>query len=105
MSIYLTNPDVILIIQLAIIAGFLFLASYTMFSYIRMKNKVIFYISLAFAVIAVSVVLRITLLPLLESLGFEEAYVEAIIEATQFLAAFFFFYGLRVLKKKKEVED
>jgi hypothetical protein len=33
----------------------------------------------------------------------DEAYIEATFEGMQFLAAFFFFYGLKILKRKMEV--
>ena len=75
-----------------------------MISYSKLKNSTLFYISLAFAVIAVSIILKVTILPFEESFVIEESYVEAMFEATQFLAAFFFFYGLRIVKKQKEAD-
>ncbi len=102
MSIILTTAEIILILQITTVVGFSFLAIYTMISYKWVKNPVIFYISLAFAIVALSVILRITILPFAVIIGIAEEYLEAMIEAIQFLAALFFFYGLRVLKRKKE---
>ena len=82
--------------------GYLFLAVYTIISYVKLKNRTLLFISLAFIVIALSIVLEFTLLPFIEGLMLEEAYVEAIFEGTQFIAAFFFFYGLRIIKRNKE---
>ncbi|HEY0090281.1 MAG TPA: hypothetical protein VGB37_15640, partial [Candidatus Lokiarchaeia archaeon] len=94
MSKYLTTPEVVLLIQLIAIFGFLFLAAYTMYAYLKMKYKTTLYISLAFTVIAISIVFNITIVPLVEENFGEAGIIEAIFESIQFLAAFLFFYGL-----------
>lgn len=105
MSTYLIGPEFVLIIQIVAIIGFLSLAGYTMYTYMKMKNPTILYISLAFAVIAISIILKITILPFAGGFAVEEEILEAIFEGTQFLAAFLFFIGLRLIKKKKEGGD
>ncbi len=59
------------------------------------------FISLGFATISISIILLIFVTPLLETF-IEDTYVEAMFEGIQFIAAFFFFYGLRLIKNKKE---
>lgn len=105
MSTYLTTPEFVLTIQIISIVGFLFLAGYTLYSYQRVKNVTLLYIALAFAVIGTSILLKITILPAVENLAMEEALFEAMFEGTQFLAAFFFFYGLRLIKHDKSKGD
>ena len=102
METTLTTSDVILGLQIATIIGFLFLFAFTLTSYRKMKSRLILYISIAFLVIALSVLLRITVVPWAEAAGFEEHYVEATIEGVQFFAAFLFFYGLKILKVGKK---
>ncbi len=67
-----------------------------------MENRTLLFISLAFLVIAVSVILEVVLLPYEDLFPIQEEYIEASFESIQFLAAFFFFYGLRIIKRKKE---
>ena len=105
MSTYISNEAFILTLQISSIVGFLFLAIYTIITYTRFKNRVILYISLGFFVIAISIFLRIVVVPIIENLLIEEAYFESIFEASQFLAAFFFFYGLKIMKKDNGAEN
>jgi hypothetical protein len=77
---------------------------YTYISYKKLNNPILLYITFAFAVIAISIILKVAILPFEDMFIIDEAYVEALFEGTQFLAAFFFFYGLRILKRKKEVD-
>ncbi|MFX1338486.1 MAG: hypothetical protein ACFFDK_07740 [Promethearchaeota archaeon] len=102
MSTYLISPEFVLGIQIISIIGFLFLGGYTFYSYHKLRNLTLLYISLAFLVIAISILLKITILPLAENMFLEGEILEAIFEGTQFLAAFFFFYGLRIIKRKEE---
>jgi len=102
MSTTLTSPDVILIIQVISIIGYLILFGYTLISYRKIKNPTLLYISLAFAIIAISILLKVTLLPFEEFFVIEKEYVEAMFEGSQFIAAFLFFYGLRIIKQYKE---
>lgn len=101
MSTYITSPEFVISIQIISIIGFLFLAGYTLFSYNKLRNLTLLYISLAFMVIAVSILLRIMILPFAGNMLMEEPIIEAIFEGTQFLAAIFFFYGLRIIKRKE----
>ena len=91
MSLILTSPEVILTIQIISIIGYVFLAIYTTISYKKLQNKTLLYISIAFAVIALSLILKVTILPFEDMFLVEEAYIEAIFESIQFLAAFLFF--------------
>ena len=100
MSTYFTSPEVILLIQIISIIGYLFLAIFTLISYKRARNKTLLYISFGFAVIAVSIILKIAILPILGDILVESEIWEAIFEGTQFIAAFCFFYGLRVIKHR-----
>lgn len=102
MSTYLISPEFVIAIQIVSIIGFLFLGGYTLYSYQKLRNLTLLYISLAFLVIAISILLKITILPFAENMLMEEAILETIFEGTQFLAAFFFFYGLRIIKRKEE---
>ena len=98
MSTYFTSQQVIFIIQLISIFGYLFLALFTLMSYRKAKNKTLLFISIGFAVIAISIILKLTLLPILGDILLESEIWEAIFEGTQFIAAFCFFYGIRVIK-------
>ncbi len=69
-----------------------------------MQNKILLFISIAFGIIGLSILLRIIISPFENSFLIDSAYLEAIIESTQFLAAFFFFYGLRLIKKPRGTE-
>lgn len=102
MSTTLTSPDIILLIQITSIIGYLILFGYTLISYKKIKNPTLLYISFAFAIIAISILLKITVLPFEAFFIIEKEYVEAIFEGTQFLAAFLFFYGLRIIRQGKE---
>ncbi len=102
MSTYLISQELVLGIQIISIIGFIFLGVYTLYSYQKLRNLTLLYISLAFFVIGISILLKITILPFAENMLIEEAILESIFEGTQFLAAFFFFYGLRIIKRKGE---
>jgi len=101
MSTYFTSPEFVISIQIISIIGFLSLAGYTLYSYHKLRNLTLLYISLAFMVIAISILLKITILPFAGNMLMEKVIMEAIFEGTQFLAAFFFFYGLRIIKRKE----
>jgi len=101
MEITLTSLDIILLLQIVTIVGFGFLTVLTFRAYRQLKSRLVLFIALAYLVIAISTLLRITWVPAVEAAGLEEAYLEAVIEAVQFLAAFLFFYGLKILKVKK----
>lgn len=101
-SIIVTSPVVVLIMQFISIVGYFFLFAFTLISYKKLHNRTLLFISLAFLVITISVILEVVL-PLYEEMfPIEESYIEASFESIQFIAAFFFFYGLRIIKKKKE---
>ena len=102
MSTFLISPELVLGIQIISIIGFMFLGGYTLYSYQKLRNLTLLYISLAFFIIGLSILLKITILPVVEDSLIEEEILEAIFEGTQFLAAFFFFYGLRIIKRKEE---
>lgn len=105
MSITLTNDWIILIIQIILLVGFTFLSIYTFISYKKINQKTLFFIFLAFLTISISIILELILLPFEDDLLLEEPYIEGIIESTQFIAAFFFFYGLRIIKKQQVGEE
>ncbi len=102
MSTILTNAEVILTLDIITLLGFTFLGIFTLRSYASVKNRLILFISLAYFTIAVSILLGFLVLPQAETLGISEAYLEAMIEGIQFLAAFLFFYGLKMIKSKKQ---
>lgn len=101
MSLIITNDIVIFLIQLLTIMGFIFLSIFTLFSYKRLKNKTLLYISIAFLIIAISIILKIIIGLIEDFILIESAYIEAIVEATQFIAAFLFFYGLKHIKSSE----
>ncbi len=101
MSIIITSPEVVLTMQIISIVGYLVLFVYTLISYKKLENHTLLFISLAFLVIAISVILEVVLLPYEDLFPVQEEYIEASFESIQFLAAFFFFYGLRIIKRKK----
>ena len=103
MSTYWTTLEVILIIQIIAIIGFLGLAGFATYSYLRTKNPQLFWISVAFLSIAISILLKVTILPFEDELLIDKEILEAIFEGIQFIAAFFFFYGI-IIKSKKEGE-
>ncbi|MHA1148182.1 MAG: hypothetical protein ACTSR8_08045 [Promethearchaeota archaeon] len=101
MSIALTNPEIILTIQIIAIIGYFILGAYTLISYQKLNNSMLLFIAFAFVVIAISIILKVLVESIAETIIIEEPYLEATFEATQFLAAFLFFYGLRVIKREK----
>ncbi|MFW9789533.1 MAG: hypothetical protein ACFFE1_17855 [Candidatus Thorarchaeota archaeon] len=107
MSIIWTDPLVVLALQVVAGVGFLFLGIYTLFSYSRVKSRVLLLIGLAFLVIASSIIMKVTLLPQAASITIEEEYLEALIEGVQFMAGALFFYGLQGLgvRKPQEVDS
>ena len=104
MSQILTNTSIITGIQILTLIGFAFLAIYTYISYRKLQNATLLYVSIGFLIISLSIIFEFLLLPHAETLPIEEPYVEGMFESIQFLAAFFFFFGLRVIKKVKEGE-
>lgn len=102
MSLTLTNPEFIDAIQIIAIVGFIFLALFTLRSYFKIKERLILFISLAFLVLALSIIFKMTIVPEAGILGIEEEYLEALTEGIQFLAAFLFFYGLKMIKSKDQ---
>ncbi len=102
MSTILTNSDVILTLDIITLVGFTFLGIFTLRSYSSVKNRLILFISLAYFVIALSILLEFLVLPQAGTFGIPEEYLEAMIEGIQFIAAFFFFYGLKVVKSNKQ---
>ena len=101
MSIILTSPFIILLMQILTLAGFLILTVYTIISYLRLKNRTLLFISLAFASLTITIILEIILYISM----IENEYIETIFESIQFIAAFFFFTGLRIIKRKVNGED
>ncbi len=104
MSTYLISPEFVLFIRIVSIIGFIFLGSYTFYSYLKIKNLTLLFISLAFFVIAISIILRVTVIPIAETAYGETEILEALFEGIQFIAAFFFYAGLRLIQRKKEGE-
>ncbi len=102
MSTILTNSDVILTLDIILLIGFTFLGIFTLRSFASVKNRLILFIGLAYFVIALSILLEFLVLPQAGTLGIDEEYLEAMIEGIQFIAAFFFFYGLKIVKTKKQ---
>ncbi len=102
MSTILTNSDVILTLDIITLVGFTFLGIFTLRSYVSIKNRLILFISLAYFIISLSILLEFLVLPQAGAFGIPEEYLEAMIEGIQFVAAFFFFYGLKVVKSKKQ---
>ncbi len=102
MSTILTNSDVILTLDIILLIGFTFLGIFTLRSFASVKNHLILFIGLAYFVIALSILLEFLVLPQAGTLGIDEEYLEAMIEGIQFIAAFFFFYGLKIVKTKKQ---
>ena len=88
MSLILTNDLIIILIQVITIIGFFFLSIFTLYSYRKLRNKTLLYISVAFCVIAISIIFKIIIGLLEDFIMIESAYLEAIIEAKQFIAAF-----------------
>jgi hypothetical protein len=105
LSITLTSEGFILVIQIIACVGFMGLGGFTLFLYKKYKNPIMTYFSAGFIVIGISILLKLVILPNAALFILEKAYLEAIIEATQFIAAFFLFYGLRLTKRKKEVNE
>ncbi len=102
MSTILTNSGVILTLDIIALLGFTFLGIFTLRSYASIKNRLILFISLAYFTITISILLEFLVLPQAGTLGIDEEYLEAMIEGIQFIAAFFFFYGLKIVKTKKQ---
>ena len=100
-SINIISAEFVLILQYISIIGYFILAGYTFVSYHRIKNRMLMFISLGFATISISIILLIFITPIL-AIFIQESYIEAIFEGTQFVAAFFFFYGLRLIKNKNQ---
>jgi hypothetical protein len=103
LSITLTSPEVILAIQIIAFIGFMILGGFTLYLYSKFKNRIMVFFSVGFIIIGLSILLKLVILPNAALFIIEKAYLEAIIEGTQFIAAFFLFYGLRFTKRKKEV--
>jgi hypothetical protein len=98
-EIILTNEIFISVLQFASLIGFAFLAVLTFISYRKLQAKMLVYIAWAFTVIAISLVFQVVL-PLMESvLPISEITLDTIGEAIQFIAAFLFFTGLKLIKK------
>ena len=95
----LTNEILIEILEIIALAGFGFLSLLTFKSYSQIKAKMLLYIALAFLVIFISLLFELSI-PLIEDLvSFDEAYLEIIAESIQFIAAFLFLTGLKLIKK------
>ncbi len=105
MSTILTNSSVILTLDIITLLGFTFLGIFTLKSYASVKNHLILFISLAYFTIALSILLEFLVLPQAGTFGIPEEYLEAMIEGIQFVAAFFFFYGLKLIKNKKQAGE
>lgn len=105
MPITLTNNVVIFGLNMCVLIGFLFLGAFTMRSYHMTKSRLVLFIGIAYFTIAISNLLILVLIPLAPVFNISEEYMEAIIESIQFLAAFFFFYGLKLINPKKTGES
>ncbi|MFW9814253.1 MAG: hypothetical protein ACFFF9_17455 [Candidatus Thorarchaeota archaeon] len=105
LSIIWTDPLFVLALQIAAGVGFLFLGIYTLFSYSRVRSRVLLLIGVAFLVIASSIIMKLTVLPMAASIAIEEEYLEALIEGVQFMAGALFFYGLRGLGRRSQEVD
>ena len=84
-----------------VVVGFLFFGVFTARAYQKLKSRMLLFICLAYFTLAVSDLLVLVLLPQAGSFGIDPEYIEASVEAVQFLAALFFFIGLRLIKPKK----
>jgi len=105
MPITLTSNDIVFDLNLIVLAGFLFLGAFTMRSYHITKSRLVLFIGIAYFTIAVSNLLILVLIPLAPAINISDEYLEAFVESIQFLAAFFFFYGLKLIKPKKTGES
>ncbi|MFW9959012.1 MAG: hypothetical protein ACFFCT_13155 [Candidatus Odinarchaeota archaeon] len=99
-----TDPIIILLLQVIAGFGFLFLGLYTLFSYSRMKSRTLLLLGFAFLVVAVSIIMKFTILPQAAMFAIEEEYVEAMVEGVQFVAGALFFLGLKGIGQRKSQE-
>ena len=103
MSWSILGEEFILILQILAIIGFSFLSVFTIVSYLKRRTKLLLYIAAAFGVISFSIIFAVFFFEsLVLIIGIDEPYLEAILESIQFLAAFLFFYGLKMLKTDKK---
>ncbi|HME51548.1 MAG TPA: hypothetical protein VKM55_04980 [Candidatus Lokiarchaeia archaeon] len=105
MPITLTTTDIVFDLNLIVLVGFLFLGAFTMRSYRITRSRLVLFIGIAYFTIAISNLLILVVLPQYTVININPDYLEAIIESVQFLAAFFFFYGLKLIKPKKAGES
>jgi hypothetical protein len=105
MPITLTNDSVIFVLNVCVLVGFFFLGAFTIRSYHITKSRLVKFIGIAYFIIALSNLLVLLLIPIAPMINISDEYLEAIIESIQFLAAFLFFYGLKLIKPKKKEES
>jgi hypothetical protein len=105
-AITMFGEEFIYLLEIIALIGFSFLSCFTLVSYSKLKSKLLLFIALAFTVMSLSLILSLFFLDYLISItSIEGPYLESIIEGMQFLAAFLFFYGLKLLKTNKKSEE